>query len=87
MIPQFLELLVGEDDEAAGTKNELRPLVEAEAIKVVEALLLGQTVMAARSDQLAPIVALLPETLRRQRLTLVHFSAPPLPVFPNFSFS
>ena len=61
----MVELIVGEDDPVTGTKNTLRPLVEAEAIKVVEALLLGQSMVAARSDQLAPVVALLPEQLRR----------------------
>ena len=39
--------------------------MEAEAIKVMEALLLGQSVEAARSEQLAPVVALLPEQLKR----------------------
>ena len=58
-----MELIVGEDKP--GEKNTLRPLVEAEVIKVVEALLLGQSVEAARSDQLAPVVALLPEQLKR----------------------
>ena len=63
MIPPLVELIVGEDKP--GEKNTLRPLVEAEVIKVVEALLLGQSVEAARSDQLAPVVALLPEQLKR----------------------
>lgn len=65
VIPPLVELIVGEDDPETGAKNTLRPLVEAEAIKVVEALLLGQSMVAARSDQLAPVVALLPEPLRR----------------------
>ena len=65
VIPPLVELIVGEDDPATGQKNTLRPLVEAEAIKVVEALVLGQSMVAARSDQLAPLVALLPEQLRR----------------------
>ena len=63
VIPPLIELVVGED--APGEINELRPLVEAEAIKVLEALLLGQSVEAARSEQLAPVVALLPEQLKR----------------------
>ena len=63
VIPPLIELVVGED--APGEVNELRPLVEAEAIKVLEALLLGQSVEAARSEQLAPVVALLPEQLKR----------------------
>ena len=63
VIPPLVELIVGEDKP--GEKNTLRPLVEAEVIKVVEALLLGQSVEAARSDQLAPVVALLPEQLKR----------------------
>ena len=42
VIPPLIELVVGED--APGEVNELRPLVEAEAIKVLEALLLGQSV-------------------------------------------
>jgi len=64
VIPPIVQLVVGEGDAVNGP-NKLRPLVVAEAIKVVEALLLGQTMLAARSDQLAPIVALLPEALRR----------------------
>ena len=63
VIPPLIELVVGED--APGEVSELRPLVEAEAIKVLEALLLGQSVEAARSEQLAPVVALLPEQLKR----------------------
>jgi len=63
VVPPLVELIVGEDKP--GERNELRPLVEKEAIKVIEALLLGQSVEAARSEQLAPVVALLPEQLRR----------------------
>ena len=63
VIPPLIELVVGEDKP--GEINELRPLVEAEAIKVLEALLLGQSVEVARSEQLAPVVALLPEQLKR----------------------
>ena len=57
VIPPLVELIVGEDKP--GEVNTLRPLVVAEAVKVVEALLLGQTVETARSEQLAPLVALL----------------------------
>ena len=63
VIPPLVELIVGEDKP--GEVNTLRPLVVAEAVKVVEALLLGQTVETARSEQLAPLVALLPEQLKR----------------------
>jgi predicted unusual protein kinase regulating ubiquinone biosynthesis (AarF/ABC1/UbiB family) len=65
VIPPLVELIVGLDDPSTGAKNTLRPLVEKEAVKVVEALLLGQSLVAIRSDQLAPIVALLPAQLRR----------------------
>jgi predicted unusual protein kinase regulating ubiquinone biosynthesis (AarF/ABC1/UbiB family) len=65
VIPTVVELIVGEDDPETGAKNTLRPLVEAEAIKVVEAIILGQSLEAARSDQLAPLVNLLPDPLRR----------------------
>lgn len=63
VIPPLIELIVGEDKP--GEINELRPLVEREAIKVVEALLLGQSVEVVRSEQLAPLVQLLPEQLKR----------------------
>jgi predicted unusual protein kinase regulating ubiquinone biosynthesis (AarF/ABC1/UbiB family) len=63
VIPPLVELIVGEDKP--GEVNTLRPLVVAEAVKVVEALLLGQSVETARSEQLAPLVALLPEQLKR----------------------
>lgn len=63
VLPPLVELILGADKP--GEVNLLRPLVEKEAIKVVEALLLGQSVEVARSTQLAPIVALLPEQLKR----------------------
>jgi predicted unusual protein kinase regulating ubiquinone biosynthesis (AarF/ABC1/UbiB family) len=63
VIPPLIELIVGEDKP--GENNELRPLVEREAILVVEALLLGQSLETARSEQFAPLVNLLPEQLKR----------------------
>jgi aarF domain-containing kinase len=63
VIPPLIELAIGED-KPGEEKNVLRPLIEAETVKVLEAILLGGAVEGARSDALAPIIAALPEQFR-----------------------
>jgi aarF domain-containing kinase len=63
VIPPLIELAIGED-KPGEEKNILRPLIEAETVKVLEAILLGGAMEGARSDALAPIIAALPEQFR-----------------------
>jgi len=63
VIPPLIELAIGED-KPGEDKNVLRPLIEAETVKVLEAILLGGALESARSDALAPIIAALPEQFR-----------------------
>jgi hypothetical protein len=63
VVPPLIELAIGED-KPGEAKNTLRPLIEAETVKVLEAILLGSAMDSAKSDALAPIVAALPAELR-----------------------
>jgi len=64
VIPPLIELAIGED-KPGEAKNTLRPLIEAETVRVLEAILLGTALDSAKSDALAPIVNALPDQLRK----------------------
>ena len=64
VIPPLIELAIGED-KPGEAKNTLRPLIEAETVRVLEAILLGTALDSAKSDTLAPIVNALPDQLRK----------------------
>jgi predicted unusual protein kinase regulating ubiquinone biosynthesis (AarF/ABC1/UbiB family) len=64
VIPPLIELAIGED-KPGEAKNTLRPLIEAETVRVLEAILLGTALDSAKSDILAPIVNALPDQLRK----------------------
>jgi len=64
VIPPLIELAIGED-KPGEAKNTLRPLIEAETVRVLEAILLGTALDSAKSDSLAPIVNALPDQLRK----------------------
>jgi aarF domain-containing kinase len=64
VIPPLIELAIGED-KPGEAKNTLRPLIEAETVRVLEAILLGTALDSAKSDILAPIVNALPDELRK----------------------
>jgi hypothetical protein len=63
VVPPLIELAIGAD-KPGEAKNNLRPLIEAETVKVLEAILLGSAMDSAKSDALAPIVNALPEQLK-----------------------
>ena len=64
VIPPLIELAIGED-KPGEAKNTLRPLIETETVRVLEAILLGTALDSAKSDALAPIVSALPDQLRK----------------------
>ena len=63
VVPPLIELAIGED-KPGEAKNTLRPLIEAETVRVLEAILLGTAMDSAKSDGLAPLVNALPAQLR-----------------------
>mmetsp|Transcript_2170 Transcript_2170/g.7574 ORF Transcript_2170/g.7574 Transcript_2170/m.7574 type:complete len:659 (+) Transcript_2170:757-2733(+) len=60
----MLDIVLG---EGGGAPNPLKPLVEAEAVKVAEALLLGPALEGARSEQARQLLDALPESMRGLR--------------------